>query len=29
MYEITDEGWALVKSNRVEVDDDYISTILP
>jgi predicted transcriptional regulator len=28
-YEITDEGWAVVKSNTVEVDDDYIDTILP
>jgi predicted transcriptional regulator len=28
-YEITDKGWAVVKSNTVEVDDDYISTILP
>ena len=28
-YEITNEGWDAVKSNTVEVDNDYISTILP
>ena len=28
-FEITDDGWAVLESNTVKVDDDYISTILP
>jgi hypothetical protein len=28
-HEITDKGWAVLESNTVKVDDDYIDTILP
>jgi hypothetical protein len=27
--EITDKGWAVLESNTVEKDDDYIDKILP
>jgi hypothetical protein len=28
-YEINDEGWAVLESHSVQVDDDYINQILP